>query len=147
MHRLLIILGVDVAALLLSAPETAEARRCRCSHGWVHTSRTCYEACGRGTLEGSVRREEKRAQSRHDERSDAQAKRAHKARAASGEGTPYRPRYRRQRDVPRQEGLTNLDEKPVSGNLDGVFCSEGEVLFPKLATAEMRSFCRRQAGH
>ena len=129
------------------APETAEARRCRCAHGIVHTSRTCYEACGRGTLSGSVRREESRAQRSHDARSDARARRARKARAAAGAGTTMpRRSYRRTRDVPRQEGLTNLDERPVSSSLEGVFCSEGEVLFPKRPTSEMRGFCRRQAG-
>ena len=141
------ILGLVVGALMLAAPDAAEARRCWCSHGWVHTSRTCYEACGRGSLSGSVRRDEKKAQRSHDARSDAQARNARKARAASGTGGT-RPRrvYRRTQDVPQQEGLTNLDEKPVSSSLEGVFCSEGEVLFPKQPTAEMRGFCRRQAG-
>jgi hypothetical protein len=113
----------------------------------VHTTRTCYEACGRGTLSGSVRRDEKKAQTSHDARSDAQARSARKARAAAGGGgTVPRRRYRRTLDVPQQEGLTNLDETPVSPSLEGVFCSEGEVLFPKRPTAEMRGFCRRQAG-
>ncbi len=141
------ILGLALAAVVLAAPEAAEARKCWCSHGWVHTSRSCYEACGRGTLSGPVRRDEQRAQRQHDARSDAQAARALRARGRAANGTStYRPRYRRQRDVPRQEGLTNLDEKPVSNSLDGVFCPEGEVLFPKRPTLEMHAFCRRQAG-
>jgi len=144
-RRLPFIVGLLLGAVMLTAPEPAEARRCWCHGGYIHTARTCYEAChgGNGL---SVRRDEKKAQKAHDARSDEQARNARKARAAAGSGgTAPRRRYRRARDVPQQEGLTNLDEKPVSSSLEGVFCSEGEVLFPKLPTHEMILFCRRQA--
>ncbi|MDH3685945.1 MAG: hypothetical protein OEP95_06950 [Myxococcales bacterium] len=146
MRTLLVIVGLLLGAVMLTAPEPAEARRCWCRGGYIHTARTCWEACGRGNGL-SVRRDEKKAQRAHDARSDAQARNARKARAAAGSGGMIpRRSYRRTRDVPQQEGLTNLDEKPVSSSLEGVFCSEGEVLFPKLPTTEMILFCRRQAG-
>lgn len=152
MRRGLLILGLLWAGLCL--PDAALAKRCRCAHGVVHTSRSCFEACGRGSLSGSVRREAERSEREHDGRSDAQARRARSARAdaadeATGASRPAPPPSmvpRTRRDpVPKQEGLTNIEERPLPAKLgDGVFCSEGEVILPKRPTREMREFCRRQ---
>jgi hypothetical protein len=133
-----LILGLAVAGVLV--PDPAGAKRCRCPQGIVHTSRSCYEACGRGTLSGSVRREANQSSREHDRRSEAQARRAKQARRNAG--VEPAPRPSRSRPVPKQQGLTNLEERPISAHLEGVFCSEGKVLFPKTPTREMHAFCR-----
>lgn len=151
MRRVLLILGLVWASLCL--PGAALAKRCVCSHGIVHTTRTCSEACGRGSRSGSVRREAERSERDHDWRTDAQASRARKARAEAARDAAesshpapmppsMAPRTRRA-PVPKQQGLTNIEERPLPAKLgDGVFCSEGEVILPKRPTREMREFCK-----
>lgn len=151
MRRTLLILGFAWAALFLA--DAAEAKRCRCAHGIVHTSRSCGEACGRVSRKGNVRREAERSTKRHDSQAERTARKAKKARAAAGRddprrsgfGQPYLYHGRGRHEPPKQEGLTNIEERPLPTSLgDGVFCSEGEVILPKRPTREMREFCRRQ---
>jgi hypothetical protein len=121
--------------LVVYVPESSEAgmRTCYCTWGKTRTSRSCSEACGRTR----VRRSSSRRSGAGGGSTEIETHRAQRARSAAGYG------YRRRAPVPTQENLGNLTGE-VSTDLKGVFCSEGEVIFPKDADAAAKAFCRAQ---
>ncbi len=121
--------------LIVYVPEPSEAgvRTCYCTWGKTRTSRSCAEACGRTR----VRRSTPRRSGSGGGSTDAETRRAQRARSAAGN------RYYPRPSVPAQENLGNLTGE-VSADLKGVFCSEGEVIFPKDADAAAKAFCKAQ---
>ena len=136
-----------LGSLLLPVPADA-GKRCRCGGRTIYTVRSCAEACGRGP--GPEERRRQREERRREAREERDHERTMDARrnvggaAAPALGASAAPRPPTRRAVPQQRNLGNLDRAPVSDSVEGVFCSEGEVVFPRQPTAAMQAFCRKQ---
>lgn len=130
---LLPVLAFGLLVVYMPEPSEAGLRTCYCTWGKTRTSRSCSEACGRT----SIRRNTSRRSGSGGGSTDAETRRAQRARKAAGYG------YRRRPPVPAQENLGNVTGE-VSADLKGVFCSEGEVIFPKDADAAAKAFCKAQ---